>query len=245
MCIVTLCNFAVSSIWTWCPLSKCPQAFRDWDVELYDWQTTCSTLAKADEQGSLSNTCRCMMPTGGQMISFCSCKCVCACVNACAYMYLCTSVLNMRTCVHRRVTLYDQCTVDKMWAWQVLIRAADAKWPLCIGYKLSFLVIKLKGRCVQWLLMGQTCPKSVLHALCDRTRWGTFPMLQGDVFYGHVPNAAACSRKCVMLMQMVASVPDTWISRVVYLCQRNARTQHFASLAVSAPSYTWPGNSVS
>ncbi|KAF5840499.1 hypothetical protein DUNSADRAFT_16590 [Dunaliella salina] len=42
-----------------------PQAFRDWGVELCDWQTTCSTLAEAEKQGSLKSICRRMMPTVG------------------------------------------------------------------------------------------------------------------------------------------------------------------------------------
>eukprot|EP00967_Tisochrysis_lutea_P000912 scaffold1192_cov15-Tisochrysis_lutea.AAC.1 len=46
-----------------------PNAFRDWGVELYDWQTTCSTLAEAEKQGSLKNICRCMMPTGAEPLS--------------------------------------------------------------------------------------------------------------------------------------------------------------------------------
>jgi hypothetical protein len=40
------------------------QAFRDWGLELTDWQTTCSSLGKKDVRGSLNNICRCMMPTG-------------------------------------------------------------------------------------------------------------------------------------------------------------------------------------
>ncbi len=42
-----------------------PDAFREWGVELFDWQTTVSSLASAEQPRQISLICRRAMPTVG------------------------------------------------------------------------------------------------------------------------------------------------------------------------------------
>lgn len=76
-----------------------PQAYRDWDLQLYDWQVQCSMLA--NEKG-LQYVTRRLMPTVGceaDAIAFEEQRQVCVCLRACVRGFVQRACMCVCLCV--------------------------------------------------------------------------------------------------------------------------------------------------